>query len=124
MNNFYPGSFQPAQNFQQPAFQQPAQMAQNAFQQPSFVCRPVTSREEAVAVQVDFFGPGTLMPDIGHGVIYLKRFNQQTGASDFLEFSYAPPKAPEPQPEYATVEMLRELEAKLTKGAKKNVSAE
>lgn len=68
---------------------------------PGFTCRPVTSREEAVAAQVDFFGPGTIMPDLGHGMIYLKRFNTTTGESDFLAFSYCPPQAPAvPAPPY------------------------
>ncbi len=56
--------------------------------QSGFVCRPVTSKLEAEAVQVDFLGPGTIMPDLGHGVIYLKRFNPNTGYSDFLSFSF------------------------------------
>ena len=55
--------------------------------QQSFSCRPVTSREEAVAAQIDFMGPGTIMPDLGHGMIYLKRFNPNTGSSDFLLFT-------------------------------------
>lgn len=65
------------------------------MQQPSYRCCPVTSREEAAAVQSDFFGPGTLMPDMGHGIIYFKRFNQNTGASDFYEFALVQPKEPE-----------------------------
>lgn len=55
--------------------------------QQSFSCRPVTSREEAVAAQIDFMGPGTIMPDLGHGMIYLKRFNPNSGSSDFLPFA-------------------------------------
>ncbi len=62
-------------------------MQQPMMQQPTYVTRPVTSREEAVAVQADVFGLGTLMPDISHGVIYLKRFNPNTGGSDFLTFA-------------------------------------
>lgn len=73
-----------------------------------FVTRPVTSREEAVATQVDFFGSGTIMPDLSHGIIYLKRFNQQTGGADFFEFAYQPHKEPE-QPKYATVDDLEQL---------------
>lgn len=59
--------------------------------QAGFLCRPVTSREEALAVQVDYFSPGTLMPDLGHGVVYLKRFNNSTGASDLFQFALVPP---------------------------------
>lgn len=70
-------------------------------QQPSFSCRPVTSREEAQAAQIDFFSPGSIMPDLGHGVIYLKRFNQNTGGSDLFTFvlQQEQPKALEPADE-------------------------
>lgn len=83
---------------------------------PGFACRPVTSKEEAVAVQVDFYGPGTIMPDLGHGMIYLKRFNPNSGASDFLAFAFCPPQPQEmPAPPYdprQEIEALRgELEA-------------
>ena len=56
-----------------------------------YVCRPVTSREEAVAVTVDFLGPGTIMPDFGHGMIYFKRFNPNSGGAEFFDFSVQPP---------------------------------
>ncbi len=77
------------------------QAASPAAQQASFSCRPVTSREEAVAVQADFFSLGTIMPDLTHGVVYLKRLNQQTGAADFFEFVYRQPEA-ETKPDYIT----------------------
>lgn len=78
------------------------QAPQQTQQSPSqgFVCRPVTSREEAVAVQVDVFGPGTVMPDLAHGMVYLKRFNQNTGASDFIEFAYRPQETTQPAAAY------------------------
>lgn len=102
-----------------------ASQPQTMYQQPtqgSYASRPVTSREEALAVQVDFFSPGTLMPDLAHGVIYLKRFNQNTGASDFLEFAYQPPQPAQPEPQYVTVEMFRDLEAQVM-AMRKPVSA-
>lgn len=91
---------------------QPAQLAagmnnnQGAFQ--SYACRPVTSREEAVAAETSYFSPGTLMPDLAHEVIYLKRFNPNSGASDFLTFAL---KADEPEPkvEYASTQEVLEL---------------
>lgn len=61
--------------------------------QTGFLCRPVTGKEEALGVQAEYFSPGTLMPDLGHGVVYLKRFNQNTGASDFFEFALVQGKA-------------------------------
>ena len=109
--------------------QMPVQAPQNVPQQqmgnqsqPMFNCRPVTSREEARAVQVDFFGPGTLMPDLGHGVVYLKRFNQQTGSCDIFEFTVQQPKE-EPVVQYATIDDLNALRDELLgsrKAVKKN----
>lgn len=103
--NYYPNSLPQTQIPQTP---------QNVFS-----CRPVTSKEEAIASQIDFFNSGTLLPDIAHGKVYLKRFNQQTGASDFLEFTYQPPEEPKPSPQYATIEMLEDLEKRLTSKGKK-----
>lgn len=98
------GFYNPAQQFQQ---QMGTTMSQvPAMQQSGFVCRPVTSREEAVATQVDFFSPGTVMPDLAHGIIYLKRINQQTGSADFLEFYY---KQEEKKPEYVTRQEFEEF---------------
>ena len=75
-------------------------------QSQGFIVRPVTSREEAVAAQVDFFGPGTLMPDLAHGTIYLKRFNQNTGSSDMFVFSVEQKDEPV---QYATRDDLAQL---------------
>lgn len=86
------------------AYNNPYQMYGNQYQpyqyptalpqmqtQPTYQARPVTSREEALGAQVDFFGLGMLMPDLAHGIVYLKRFNQNTGASDLFEFRLAEP---------------------------------
>lgn len=90
------------------------QMAQTApvGQGQGFQTRPVTGREEAMAVQVDFLGPGTLMPDLAHGKIYFKRFNRDTGASDLFVFSMdAETNTAEPAaPEYATKADLQEMQ--------------
>lgn len=91
---------------------------QQTPQTPSFGVRPVTGREEAVAAQVDFCGPGTLMPDLGHGIIYLKRFNPNTGACDLFAFPLAQPEQPTPQPQYATMEDLNALREELTRKPK------
>lgn len=110
---------------QQNMYQQPVQQLQQQVQQPpGYGCRPVTSREEAVAIPVDFTSPGTLMPDMAHGRIYLKRFNQSTGASDFVEFAAMPetPPAPSPNDELtalrADVTALREDVDRLQAAAK------
>lgn len=83
----YNTSYQPQQ---QTGLMQAQQTAQNG----GYICRPVTCREEAVAAQVDYFSAGIVMPDLAHGVIYLKRFDPNTGASSFLDFKYAPPAPP------------------------------
>lgn len=69
-------------------YQQPQQMPQMQPQQmqEAFACRPVTSREEAVASPADFLRP-LVMPDLAHGMVYIKRFNPSTGASDFMDFA-------------------------------------
>ncbi len=56
----------------------------------------------------NFTSAGDIMPDLGHGVIYLKRFNPNTGTSEFAEFKYAAPTPPEKPQEYATVQMLND----------------
>lgn len=126
---YYP-SFAPFPAPQTPMMQQmgnynPASQSAPAGQPAAsqgFVCRPVASREEAVAAQTDFFGPGIIMPDLGHGMIYLKRFNQTTGASDLLEFAYIPsqPAQAAQSDEFVPMDMFRDLCKKveaLEKGA-------
>lgn len=77
----------------QPGFQRPQPSGNGGY-----ACRPVTSREEAVASQVDFLGPGSIMPDFGHGMIYFKRFNPNSGSAEFYDFAIqqAPQAAPQP----------------------------
>lgn len=121
----YQPSYQP--NYPQnpyPQIQaQPSAPQNNISNQPVFACRPVTSKEEATAIQVDFFGPGTIMPDLGHNVIYLKRFNSQTGACDIFEFAAQQPKEDTPV-QYVTKEefesLREELEKLKVKRVKKN----
>lgn len=117
---YNPYQFAP-QSAPQPRFDQigtnPPQMQnvpapQAAQQGAAFLTRPVTSREEAVAAQVDFLGPGTIMPDLGHGTIYLKRFNPNTGASDFFTFVMEQPKA-DPEVRWATKEDIDNLRAEI-----------
>lgn len=87
----YPGVYRPGPNaVNQPGSQPPGQLSGNG-QPVGYACRPVTSREEAVASMVDFLGPGTIMPDFGHGMIYFKRFNPNSGAADFFDFAVQPP---------------------------------
>lgn len=92
----------------------------------------MTSREEAVAVIADPLSAGVLLPDLAHGVIYVKRFNPNTGASDFGEFQLVQPQAapvekPVETPEYVTrrdfEDALAQLRAELTPRAKRKEAA-
>lgn len=100
-------------------YQRPMQQLQPTA--PGYVCKPVTSREEAVATSTDYFSLGVVMPDLGHGMIYLKRFNQQTGASDFFDFKLFTPEQAAPV-EYATKADLDALRAELTPKKKRRVT--
>ena len=88
----------------------------------TFACRPVTSRLEAEAVPVDFMNAGTVMPDLAHGCVYIKRFNPNTGASDFLVFTAQQVQEPS-SVQYATIQDLNALREELLKG-KENTNAE
>ena len=115
----YPNAFQTSYApVQSAAVQSVPQQANNGFS-----CRPVTSKEEAMAVQVDFFGPGTVMPDIGHGVIYLKRFNSNTGSCDIFEFVAQQPKQEAPV-QYVTKEEFDSLRAEIGKLKEKRVETD
>ena len=82
----YQGYFQ--QPFQTQAFQyQQPQQAQMALSG-----RPVTSREEAAGLPMDFTAGAMYMPDLAHGVIYAKIFNANTGEAPLLEFRVAKPE--------------------------------
>lgn len=100
---------------QQQQIQQPI-MPPQQLPQPMSV-RIVSSREEALAVPVDFMGNAIYMHDIAHGRIYRKAWNAQSGAPEFEEYGVLP-KMPEPKPAapvaYATEEQVRELEERFT----------
>lgn len=71
--------------------------------------RLVSSREEAVAVPADFGGSLMIFPDITHHRIYVKCWNMQTGAADFVEFAPLEPVEAAPSVEYATAADMQEL---------------
>lgn len=133
----YPANF-PAQQAAGGFFGAPGQMTQPPVQSPQtgfnggfqggFFVQPVTSREEAAAVIADPMSPGVLLPDLGHGVIYVKRFNPNTGSSDFGEFRLTQPTPPKVPPEYITRSELEtalsQLKGELTaKGGRKKEAA-
>ncbi len=67
--------------------QQYPQQSVQLPQYPQHIVRPVASVEEARAVQTDFSGALTIMPDTAHGYIYTKQLNLQTGCADFAAYS-------------------------------------
>ena len=76
--------------YQQQYPQQPMQTPmQQQVQSPQHIVRPVASVEEARAVQTDFSGALTIMPDTAHGAIYTKQLNLQTGCADFVMYRRA-----------------------------------
>lgn len=92
MANFPP--YNPYQQMMPGAQQMMPQMPQQMMPAPQMqqgglspMSRPVSGKEEAMAAAADFSGAMMLFPDIAHGRVYLKRWNMQTGAADFLEFA-------------------------------------
>lgn len=78
------------------------QMVQQLQQQPvlSPASRVVVSREEAIATPADFSGALMVFPDITNNCVYIKRWNMQSGAAEFMDFVSAMamfPQAPKQQ---------------------------
>ena len=93
----YPQQY-PQQNVQMPQHQQ-------------HIVRPVASVEEARAVQTDFSGALTIMPDTAHGYIYTKQLNLQTGCADFARYRREP-EQDAPKPDYVPRGEFDELKAR------------
>lgn len=76
--------------------------------------RPVSSKEEAMAVGADFSGAPMIFPDMAHNAIFVKRWDFQTGSAVFTE--YVPKESvPEaPAAVYATQGDFKELAEKLS----------
>ena len=93
--------------------------------------RPVSSKEEAMAVGADFSGAPMIFPDMAHNAIYVKRWDFQSGSAVFTEYV---PRSVEPEAPAVTyitkddmtalVDRLDDIEADLErlkkKGAKRN----
>lgn len=101
----------------QPYQQNPYGSRQNGYgntnffmQQNTISGRMVASREEALAIPMDFQAGVTVMPDFQHGKIYVKQLNQQTGETNL--FTFAMEKEAEP-PQYVTFEQFSELKKEL-----------
>ena len=94
--------------------QYPQQYPQQNVQMPQYpqhIVRPVASVEEARAVQTDFSGALTIMPDTAHGYIYTKQLNFQTGCADFAAYSRVQMQDA-PKPDYVPRGEFDELKAR------------
>lgn len=116
----YPYGYQPMQMPQMPMPQIPQQMPQNGQMNQgglSPMSRPVSSREEAQACAADFSGALMIFPDLAHSRVYLKRWNMQTGAADFVEFGPVTdvPTEKVQQAEYVCLQTYQEDMEKLRK---------
>lgn len=97
--------------------------------------RPVSSKEEAMAVGADFSGAPMIFPDMAHNAVYVKRWDYGTGSAVFVEYVPKDSEVEAPAAIYATQGDFKELAERLTerlddieadierlkkKGAKKN----
>jgi hypothetical protein len=127
MANFPPYPYGGYQPMQMPQMTTQIPMPQMAPQMPqtgqmsggglSPMSRPVSSREEAQACAADFSGALMIFPDLAHSRVYLKRWNMQTGAADFVEFGPVAdaPAEEVPQAEYVCLQTYQEDMEKLRK---------
>ena len=141
--------FNPYYGAQPPMQARPAEMGQNYIPQQnapqgqavgqaqgiSPFSRPVSSKEEAMAVGADFSGAPMIFPDMAHNAVYVKRWDFQTGSAVFVEYVPKDAASEVPAPVYATQGDFNEFAEKLAerlddietdierlkkKGAKKN----
>lgn len=114
-----PAGFPPVSWYGSPQMPLGAPTAPQAAPAPAYAVQPVTRKEEALAVIADPMSAGVLMPDLDHGRIYVKRFNPNTGTSDFAEFSLAATQAAhesaEPETEYVTMDEFKRVVEPLAK---------
>lgn len=106
-----------------PPLYQPMPAPQPAMQQPGFTVRGVTSKEEALAAQADYMSAGHVMPDLAHGVIYVKKPNLATGACDLLTFRLSVTPEEKPEVAYVTVDEFVAFKDQLKGELKKYVES-
>lgn len=74
----------------------------NNYQNNQFLkCRPVSSREEAMAFQIDLDGSLWVFPNVGNGKIYTKQINND-GTATFSTYSFTENENPYNSNEYVT----------------------
>ena len=121
-NPVQPRPFEMGQNY---APQQNAAPAQTVGQGQGIspASRPVSSKEEAMAVGADFSGAPMVFVNMAQNEIYVKRWDFQTGSAVFTEYV---PKGAEPEAPaalYATQGDFKEFAEKLTERLE-NIEAE
>ena len=127
MANYPPYQFQPQMGQFGPQMQnpyafptyQPVQpQAANTTQEQPLFCRVVTSKEEALAVPVDFSGRPMTLLDTAHGRVWIKCFNPATGSAELDEYCKASPIKPaekqaEPPAAYVPLQDFQRLQAQV-----------
>lgn len=72
------------------------------FNQSQFLkCRPVSSREEAMAFQIDLDGSLWVFPNVANGKIYTKQINND-GTATFSTYVFTKDESPYNSSEYVT----------------------
>lgn len=99
---------------------------QQIFSQNQFLkCRPVSSKDQARAFQIDLDGSLWVFTDIGNEQIYTKQINND-GTATFKTYTLTEDKTPYGTPEYVTKEefnrVIQSLMAATTVQSQNNVS--
>ena len=85
------------------------------MQQPALSGRPVSSREEAQAIPMDYAAGAMYMPDLPHGVIYAKIVNNATGEAPLMAFRLSQEEPKREAEGYATIAEVDALRAEITR---------
>lgn len=104
----------PNYSFRVPTYQQPSQIT-TPVQQPvqtvqQSVVSYVTSKAQAEVAQIPFDGQPYFFLDTSTRQLYCKTFDPSTGMCPLVEYV---PARQEPQPQYATIDMLTALENRI-----------
>lgn len=102
---------EPMQGYPQPQNVAPAQPV---GQGQGFLCRPVTSKAEAIAAQIPFDGSTSYFVDTSNGNIYAKTFSFQDGSAPIVTYV----RETEQTIQYATIDDLNALREELLKPRK------
>ena len=79
------------------------------FQQNQFLkCRPVSSKQEAMAFQIDLDGSLWVFTDVGNGKIYTKQVNND-GTATFKTYVFSKDENPYGSTEYVTKEEFNKV---------------